>query len=457
MNEDTIVALATAYGEAGIAIIRLSGSRATELGAALFRPKYCRFHEIPPWTMRYGTALDRHGKPLDKALAVWFRPPRSYTGEPVVELHCHGGSLVAREIVEESVAIGARIAEPGEFTRRAFLNGRIDLPQAEAVLGLIRARSHSALQGGYRSLAGGLSGRLSPLYQQLLRISAQLEVRLDHPEEELPALDGTDLTATLAALQDELENLIAQCNAGRYLREGLRIAIVGRPNVGKSTLLNALVREARAIVTAIPGTTRDVIEEVLSHQGIPLRLTDTAGLRETEDPVEAAGIARAWDAFRDADVRVWVIEGNSPLSEEDHTLAARIADRPFVVALNKSDLPQVTGIGEIRTLAEEAPVCPISAEQKQGLEELKAHILAVGGVTPALSPDFSASSRQLGELKEAHASLTDAVELLGITAPAEDLLAHSVAEGREALERLLGYQWDDKLLDTIFSEFCVGK
>ena len=461
-GNDIIAAIATAWGEAGIAIVRLSGPGSRILAdrrLSLTVP----LAGTPPRYLRNGYLIDEKGQAVDQVLAVWFAPPKSYTGEEVVEIHTHGGALVARKCLELLICGGARLADPGEFTRRAFLSGRIDLTQAEAVIGIIRSRSDEALRAAARTLKGELAAFAADIYDELLALSAEMEVSLDLSEDD-PTLEGNGMLQSLEALRQSLEDLLDRCSTGLLLREGIRVAIVGRPNVGKSSLLNALLKEARAIVTAIPGTTRDLIEEVLTYRGIPLRLMDTAGLGTASDEAEAIGISRAEEAFEKADVRIWVADGSAPPSPFDLLMAERLRDLPHVVAVNKSDLPpgkDQSGRSTeevIGDLLPESPVLSISAMLETGLEALKDALvssIAGGGV---LDNGLNASARQVSEIRAAIAFLKEGSEALD-SGLGHDIAAECLAGARGAMERLLGMPGagGEELLDFIFSQFCVGK
>ena len=461
-KRDTIAAIATARGEAGIAVTRLSGPGSREIAdrvLSLVAP----LRDTPPRRMRNGYLLDENGDAIDQVLAVWFSSPKSYTGEDVVEIHTHGGTLVASKCLELLVCRGARLADPGEFTKRAFLSGRIDLTRAEAVLGIIRSRSTEALRAAARTLQGDLATFASDIYQELLDLSGGLEASLDFPEEDLPERDDDELMLSVQAVRQSLEDLLDRCSAGFLLREGIRVAIVGRPNVGKSSLLNALLRESRAIVTSIPGTTRDLIEDVITYRGIPLRLVDTAGMGGAPaDEAEAIGIARAEAAFESADVRIWVVDGSSIPDEFDRAMADRLSNLEYVVALNKADLP--IGRDERGRTAEElmAELLPagtilrISAKYETGLEALKDSVVASIAGAGTLDAGLNASARQVDEVKTAIDSLKEASMVLG-NGLGHDAAAACLAESRLAMERLLGISRDDALLDYIFSQFCVGK
>lgn len=455
MFEDTIAAISTAWGEAGIAVVRLSGPEAVQIVDRIFSG-VSPLSETPPRYMRNGSLIDPKGESLDKVLAVWFRSPKSFTGEDVAEIQCHGGTLVARTCLELCVSHGARHAEPGEFTRRAFVNGRIDLTQAEAVLGIIRSKSEEALKASSRVLQGQLGEYLQDLYHEILDLSAKVEVGMDFPEEDIPFIDNMEAINSLLTLQKSLEDLMDRCRTGFLLRDGIRIALVGRPNVGKSSLLNALLQESRAIVTSIPGTTRDVIEEVLTYRGVPLTIVDTAGIGKPADEVEAIGMERAEKELHRAEVRVWVIDGSEDLTEADRDLAARISPLKHVVVINKADLPLATTEGKVREILPVSPVFIISAQRGEGLEKLKDEIVSMIAGSGTLDAGLNVSSRQIHELQQCLNALTDSREALE-SGFGQDVAGTCLTDAIESLERILGIQADDSLLDTIFSQFCVGK
>lgn len=454
-ERETIAAISTAWGEAGISVVRVSGPEAAEVAAKSLETS-SPLPECPPRFMVYGHLVDMDGNALDEVLAVWFRGPHSYTAEDVAEIHCHGGSLVAQRCLELLLSHGARLAEPGEFTRRAFLNGRLDLPRAEAVLGIIRARSDSALQAANRTLKGGLSKLVTDFRERVLNLSALMEASLDYPDEDLPIIDRTDVLQDIDALEEDLKTIGEQCRVGLVLREGIRVALVGRPNVGKSSLLNALLAEARAIVTAIPGTTRDVIEEVLTHKGIPLRLVDTAGIRHPSDEVEAQGIRRSFEALRRADISLFVIDGSEPLGEEDLKLLRDLASRPHVLVLNKADLPLRVTVEELRKACPGVTCQVISAQKGAGIEALKDLIVSETMGQGLLDASLNATARQIEELRLCENALSEAKDLLS-SGLGEDVTASSLTMAREALDRFLGIDGGDALLDRVFSQFCLGK
>ncbi|MCL2010135.1 MAG: tRNA uridine-5-carboxymethylaminomethyl(34) synthesis GTPase MnmE [Synergistaceae bacterium] len=472
-NQDTIVATATAWGEAGIAIVRLSGPSALELSKQVLRFKAGPGF-LPPRLMCLAYLTGDDGNVIDQVLAVCFKAPKSYTGEDLVEIHTHGGTLVAQLCVESLIRKGATPAEPGEFTRRAFLNGRIDLSQAESVLGIIRSRSEEALRAAGRTLSGELSAFASDIRDELLALQSALEVELDFPEENLSSAyksvykTDEEWLGLISTLHMSLSDLRDRCSTGLLLREGIRVALTGRPNVGKSSLLNALLKQARAIVTAIPGTTRDVIEESVTWQGVPIRLVDTAGLRllpdsRTRDEIEAIGIERTLDELRRADICLWVLDVSKPLDDEDKAYIENLRAKDHIVLLNKADLntaghPPAVTEEEIRALSPEEihVVLSISARTGEGLELLKDAILSMAMGSGTLDSGLNVTARQLSEINESLSCLTLAEAALA-EKKGQDIVAGLLGSARECLERLLGLSYDDALLDSIFSHFCVGK
>ncbi|HRU90798.1 MAG TPA: tRNA uridine-5-carboxymethylaminomethyl(34) synthesis GTPase MnmE [Thermovirgaceae bacterium] len=455
LRKDIIAAISTAWGESGIAIVRLSGSGSRDLVDSIFKGGG-GLGPSPPRYMKHGFIHDADGDPIDEVLAVWFKKPYSYTGEEAAEIHCHGGTVAARKCLELCLCGGARMARPGEFTRLAFLNGRIDLAEAESVLGVIRACSDGALKAAAKCLQGRLSDRLRSILDELADLSAAAEAFIDHPDEDIPEVSAPDYLRRLSKVAWRMRDLLSAARAGRFLREGIGVAISGRPNVGKSSLMNAFLEESRSIVTSMPGTTRDVIEEVISHKGIPLRLTDTAGIRDPRDLAEEEGVRRSLEAIKEADIRVWVIDGSEPITDDDRRIAASLLGSCCVIAVNKSDLPLSVDLEEVKDLLPGREVRVVSAVTGQGLDELKDLIvLSVSGST-TVDEDVNTTERQVEEIREALALVEEAegafASDIGLDA-ALDLLAGS----RECLSRILGLSTDEDLLDRIFSNFCIGK
>jgi tRNA modification GTPase len=451
---DTIAAIATPVGEGGVGIVRLSGGEALAQLRRIFRPRRGgdRFR---PQQLRYGRIVDRTGAAVDEALAVFFKAPHSYTREDVVEIHCHGGALPLRRTLELALEAGARLAEPGEFTMRAFLNGRIDLAQAEATLDLIQARTQTGLQLALEQLGGRLSREVRMARDQLIGALAYVTALVDFPEDDVPE---QEVLQPLRAALAQVEQLYRGADQGILYRYGARAALVGRPNAGKSSLLNALLQVERAIVTPVAGTTRDTLEETANLGGVPVVLIDTAGITETSDPVERIGVERSRRALASADVVLLVLDQAAPLSAEDLAIGALTHGRPTILVCNKADLPALLDpaplIAVHSTLRAQAAT---SAATGQGLTELGAivaHTLlgdaSLAGETLVTNPRHrDALSRSLEHLGSAVAALEHGVPV--------DLVAVDLTAAVQALGEVTGETVGEDLLATIFSRFCIGK
>lgn len=456
-TDDTIAAIATPAGSGGIGVVRLSGSRALAIVEPLFRPAGGGSLEARgSHVMVYGWLFQR-GEPIDEAMAVWMKAPRSYTREEVVEVHCHGGALVLRNVLEIFCGAGARLAEPGEFTMRAFLNGRIDLTRAEAVGEMVAARSQAGLRVAAHQLRGRLYEAVHGACEALRHVAALLAAGIDFPEEESVAVQREEIGAGLQDVSERVGALLRTAEQGRILREGLAVAIVGRSNVGKSSLLNALLKENRAIVTEIPGTTRDTVEESAEVGGVMLNLIDTAGIRDTADRVEAEGISRSLRALEQADLVLLVLDGTEPLAGDDETLLDRSAKETTLLVVNKRDLmerPSPTWQADLRTF----PWLAVSALTGEGMTALGEWIghWALRGETPRWEAGMITNLRQKKAAELALEALHDA--LAGLTAGVgEELLAVDVQRALDALGAIVGETTADDLLERIFSEFCIGK
>jgi len=453
---DTIAAIATPPGVGGIGIVRVSGPLALTIAQRVFR----RGSDDNGWESHrfyHGRVVDVAGKPLDDALVVLMRAPRSYTGEDVVELHCHGSPVALQDVLRAALAHGARLAEAGEFTRRAFLNGRLDLTQAEAVIELIRARGEAAATIAAEQLLGRLSRALDEIRSALVDIRAQLEVQIDFSEEEV-AVDQRRLANDIALAREQVRTLLSSYHQGKLAREGLHVTITGKPNVGKSSLLNALLGEERAIVTAVPGTTRDTLEETVSFGGFPVVLSDTAGMRESSDPVEEIGVRRARAKLDEADIVIAVFDNSAPWDEEDDRVLQAVAARTVVAALNKSDLPGLCEAGAIEEGLGSAAVLRVSARTGAGLDDLRSAVLrcAVGQPEAAREQPTITLVRHRDALERAAESLKLALEgVRGRLAP--ELVAVDLQNAADHIGSLTGTITSEDVLDRIFSEFCIGK
>jgi tRNA modification GTPase len=455
---DTIAAIATPLGEGGLGIVRLSGPRALEIAAALFRSKTGgNLSDAKSHSCHFGRLTGDH--PIDQTVLTLFRAPNSYTGEDVVEFSLHGNPFLLQEAVATCLRQGARQAGPGEFTQRAFLNGKLDLTQAEAVADLIRAKTEKTHQAALAQLEGRLAAQIRGLRDALLPLLAHLEVALDHSDEDHAFLDRAPLQERCAALSRSVDGLLKSAAVGKVLREGLRVALVGRPNVGKSSLLNALLREERAIVTPIAGTTRDTLEETLNWAGIPVVLTDTAGLREgTPDPVERLGIERTKRAVAQADLVLGLFDGSQPLSAEDEAVVETCAPHPHLWVVNKSDLPASWEIGRLSALNGGAPIVPVSAKTGAGLETLleKVKDAALNESASASEAEWLLNNRHRDALGRAHTALLRAAEAAGGEAY-EECVALELKTALGALGEVIGETTSEDLLGQIFSQFCIGK
>lgn len=452
---DTIVAPATPPGEGGIGIVRLSGPRAEALLSGAFRSRSAP-SPLASHRLYHGRLCRSDGTAVDEVLVVIMRAPHSYTGEDVAEIHCHGGSQILRSVLDLFLAAGARLARPGEFTERAFLNGRLDLAQAEAVAALIGARSEEAARAALGQLEGHLSRQLHVFTGELRELLLLLEAHIDFPDDDLGALDQGEVATRASAVHADMTALLHTFDAGRALREGVSVLILGRPNVGKSSLLNALLGEARAIVTEIPGTTRDTIEEHLVLGGIPLRLVDTAGVRDTHDPIEREGVARARAKAAAADLVLLVIDGSQPLTAEDRMALDLAPPERTILIRNKSDLPQR---GETAALAGFRCQVAVSARGGAGLPELKAAVVAFfcGTSTAALEGGVVLTERRH---REALADALAALDRFRQSQPAGEpleCLAMELREALTALGRITGETTPEAILEQIFSRFCIGK
>ena len=451
---DTIVAPATPPGEGGVGILRLSGAQAESLLASVFRGRVAA-PAMLSHRLYHGRLFRLDGTPIDEVLAVIMRAPHSYTREDVVEVHCHGGSHLLRGALDLFLAVGARLARPGEFTQRAFLNGRLDLSQAEAVAALIAARSEQAARAALAQLDGRLSRQLNRYAMELRELLLLLEAHIDFPDDDLGSLDLPLLTARAAAVQVEMTGLLATFDTGRALREGLSVLILGRPNVGKSSLLNALLGEARAIVTEIPGTTRDTVEEQLVLGDFPLRLIDTAGVRDTLDPIEQEGVRRARDKAAAADLVLLVVDASQPLCAEDRMALALAPPARTVLVLNKSDLPGAPPAPEYAGFPRQVA---ISARHGNGLVALQKAIVAHldGGSGAAGEGVLLTERRHREALVVALAALDRFLAAAPAGVPLE-CLAFELREVLAALGQITGETTPDTILEQIFSRFCIGK
>jgi tRNA modification GTPase len=444
MPHDTIVAISTPAGRSGIGIVRLSGPDARTIAS-----RFLTLTDWYPWQAHLAHLLDREGHTIDQVIVTFFEEPRSYTAEDLVEIACHGSPVVLRHAVERALNAGARLAEPGEFTLRAFLNGRIDLPRAEAVRDLIDATTLYQARIAAQQVDGSVSRRIAPLKEQLLELIALLEAGIDFAEDDISVAPAEEILRRLGPILDGTERLAASFQYGGLVSQGLTLAIVGRPNVGKSSLFNRLLEQDRAIVTEIPGTTRDVVSETASIGGIPVKLYDTAGIRDTEERVESLGIERSYQAIVDSDLTLVVLDLTRPVTGEDESLIARAGAGALVVA-NKCDLPAAGRLPE-KAIA-------VSALTGQGLSELREAILAAVAPGGDFAPEtgFITSLRHEQLLRESAGWLEKARGALAMSIPHEMLLLDLYAALRP-IDAITGATTADDILNRIFSTFCIGK
>ncbi|HRZ13938.1 MAG TPA: tRNA uridine-5-carboxymethylaminomethyl(34) synthesis GTPase MnmE [Candidatus Omnitrophota bacterium] len=457
---DTIVAIATSAGEAGIGIVRISGKDALKVADRIFTSKSGK----PPstWsshTVRYGWIVHACGAAkqiIDEVLLLVMRAPRTYTRENSVEINCHGGQIALRRVLELALEQGCRLADPGEFTKRAFLNGRIDLSQAEAVLDIVRAKTDFSLRVGLEQLRGGLSGQIQQVRSQLLDILSPLEAAIDFPEDGIPAMQRDISLAALSRAQQQLRALLERARLGRIVREGIRVVICGKPNVGKSSLLNALLKQERAIVTPIAGTTRDVIEEIIDIRGIPVRIMDTAGLLEPRDLVERKAVARTKACISDADVVIAMFDASKSLSAVDRQLMRRLRRKKTIAVLNKIDLKKRLTAGSL------APAFPcaveLSARTMRNIRALEDAIAATAGTDDMRSPEsiLVSNLRHIHQLKAAEKLIAESIDSLHNNISVE-YVAQSLKDALACFDILLGATFTEDMLDRIFGSFCIGK
>lgn len=454
---DTIAAITTPLGESGIGAVRISGPDAYAVGDKIFKSKSAvPLKERRDRSIQYGTIVDENGTCIDEVLALIMKGPHSYTAEDVLEIQCHGGREALESILQLILRSGARMANPGEFTERAFVNGRIDLAQAEAVMDVIQAKSRAGLTSAVSQLKGRLSKVINKTRKELTELVTRLEVMIDYPEEDLEDIAVPDVSGALQEMQEKLQHMLEESQNGRMIRDGVMAAIAGTPNAGKSSLLNRLLQEERAIVTDVPGTTRDVLEEWITLRGVPVCLVDTAGIRETDDTVEKIGVSRARRYLDRADIILAVIDGSRPLTDEDKDILQSAADKNVIIVLNKTDLPSVMTNQDLSTYG--FPICPISASTGDGLEELKDRLLQEvlkGGFTDGPSALLTNTRhielvRQSAEaLERARQSLQDGMPL--------DCAVIDIRQAWDTLGSITGDTVHDDIVEEIFSRFCLGK
>ena len=459
MDFDTITSISTPMGEGAIGIVRLSGPQAIEIGDKLYKGKY-KLAEVDSHTINYGHIVDPEtNEVVEEVMISVLRAPKTFTREDIIEINCHGGILTINRVLELTMTHGARMAEPGEYSKRAFLNGRIDLSQAEAVMDFIRSKTDRASKVAMNQIEGRLSDLIKRQRQSILEILAQVEVNIDYPEYD----DVEDATTEFLLEQSknikaEIDKLLETGAQGKIMREGLSTVIVGKPNVGKSSMLNNLIQDNKAIVTEVAGTTRDVLEEYVNVRGVPLRLVDTAGIRDTEDIVEKIGVERSRKALSQADLILFVLNYNEPLTKEDRTLFEVIENEDVIVIVNKTDLVQQLNIEEVQEMIGNKPLIQTSMIKQEGIDELEIQIrdLFFGGDVQNQDMTYVSNSRHIALLKQARHAIQDAIDAAESGVPM-DMVQIDLTRTWEILGEIIGESASDELINQLFSQFCLGK
>ncbi|TDM13603.1 tRNA uridine-5-carboxymethylaminomethyl(34) synthesis GTPase MnmE [Macrococcus bovicus] len=459
MELETISSISTPMGEGAIAIVRLSGHDAIEIADRLYKGKKSLL-EVESHTINYGHIIDPEtAETVEEVMVAVMRAPRTYTRENIVEINCHGGIMTVNRILELTLTHGARLAEPGEFTKRAFLNGRIDLSQAEGIMDFIRSKTDRASKVAMNQIEGRLSTMIKGLRQSILEILAQVEVNIDYPEYDDVEEATTQFLLTEARrIEQSIDALLTTGAQGKILREGLSTVIVGKPNVGKSSMLNTLIQDNKAIVTEIAGTTRDVLEEYVNVRGVPLRLVDTAGIRETEDIVEKIGVERSREALSKADLILYVLNYNEALTDSDYQLAEAIKHEDVIVIINKTDLEQKLDIAEVKKMMGEVPIVETSMLSQAGIDQLEEQIakLFFEGAVQQQDMTYVSNARHISLLKSAKAAINDAMNAAEMGVPI-DIVQIDLIRTWELLGEVIGEEVSDSLIDQLFSQFCLGK
>lgn len=458
MISDTIAAIATPLGESGIAVIRISGEDSISIVDKIFASKE-KLSKVQSHTIHYGHIKNpMTGERIEEVLVSVMRAPRSFTMEDVVEINCHGGIISVKKVLDLVLQEGGRVAEPGEFTKRAFLNGRIDLTQAEAVIDLIRSKSDQAFTVALKQVEGTLSKKVKELRHRLVELMAHIEVNIDYPEHDVEELTNNFIKDKCISAIEEIDELLKTASQGKVLREGITTAIIGRPNVGKSSLLNVLTQENRAIVTDIPGTTRDVIEEYVTINGIPLKLLDTAGLRETTDLVEQIGVEKSRNALSQADLILLVLNYNEPLHEDEKILIEQIKAKQTIIIVNKIDLKQQLDMDFIESRVSSEQIVKMVIRDEQGLKDLERSISSIffSGQLESGDLTYVSNARHIHLLNKTRLSLKEGLEGSNHLVPI-DMIQIDIRNAWEHLGEIIGDSVSESLIDQIFSQFCLGK
>ncbi len=459
LNQDTITAISTPLGTAGLGIVRMSGPQAIEIGDKVFRAKNnINLKQADNYTVHYGFVVEPDSeKKIDEVITIIMKKPHSFTGEDIVEFNCHGGMVPLRKVLNLLIDNGARLAEPGEFSKRAFLNGKMDLAQAESIIEVINSKTEKGLDIAVNHLTGKLSKKINNLQNEVIKLLAHLEAAIDFPEDEIEGFQSSDLKERIIIIKKNIEKLLATGQQGKIYQEGIKTVIVGKPNVGKSSLLNTLLEEKRAIVTDIPGTTRDVIEEFINLEGIPLKIIDTAGIRETEDMVEKIGVERTRDFLKEADLVLMMLDVSQGLTDDDLKVYDLIKQKPMIVVINKTDLPLALAEKDVKKYFSEHPLLWISIKEEEGLENLKEAIISevfnkeieADQVVITLTRHESALKGALKAIKRVYVSYDQGLPY--------DFLTIDLKECLNKLGEITGETVSEDIIDRIFSDFCLGK
>jgi tRNA modification GTPase len=458
-DTDTIVAIGTKPGEAAIGIIRLSGNIAIKLTGKIFRQKSAKkISKMKTFSMTYGYIVDKKEEIIDEVIITLMKKPKSYTREDVVEINCHGGMAAADKILELCIRNGARIAEPGEFTKRAFLNGRIDLSQAEAVIDLIRSKTEQGLKVAANNIKGIVKDRIEELRKRILDILVELEASIDFIEEDLEITPYEILKNNLKEIQKSINELIKDEKRGEIIKNGIKVAIVGKPNVGKSSLLNVLARKERAIVTHIPGTTRDAVEEILYIEGIPLIIADTAGIRKSKNIIEKIGVKKSFEYITKSELIIFVMDGNTLIDGNDCEIVEGLRGKNIIICLNKIDLKQITGKNEINKKFKFNNIIEISAKKNIGIDKLEKKIktLILGEEEFNIESKIIVNNRQKNILLDTNRMLKNAIKAMKLKM-SEEFPSSDLKLAYNLLGDITGQTTKNEILDEIFGKFCIGK
>ena len=454
---DTIGAISTSIGEGGLAVIRVSGDKSRELIDKIFKAKNGKsLMDMKTYTMRYGHIIDELGNHVDEVIVSFMKGPRSFTAEDTIEINCHGGVIATKKVLEQVIKQGVRLAEPGEFTKRAFLNGRIDLSQAEAVIDIINAKTDLSMKSALMQSEGIISKEIVDLRESLISTIAHIEATVDYPEDDLEEVTADMAIRDLEIVKSHIKKLIDTAEEGKILREGLSTVIVGKPNVGKSSLLNALTKENRAIVTDIPGTTRDVIEEYINIAGVPIKVVDTAGIRETDDVVEKIGVERSRQKIEEADLIILILDSSRELSDEDKEIINHIKDKKHIILLNKNDLNSKIKAEDLVQL-NSSNIFSISAKTGEGIDDVKNTIKELFFKGEISSNNvIITNTRHKEALFRAYESIVSAIDVLKNTF-AIDLASIDIRNAWTFLGEITGDSLEENIIDKIFKDFCLGK